>query len=148
MAQTMTLGVKVPQDWPAWVKDEFARNEHNGCVGTALLSETDRVRVWMIRLKPGERIGFHRHVLEYFWTSVTGGRGRSHMQDGGTFERHFFAGETQHESYGPGEYKIHDLENTGDADLVFMTVEFLDSANAPLPVPDSVRVTRQFENAD
>ena len=30
----------------------------------------------------------------------------------------------------------------GDADLNFMTVEFLDSANKPLPVPDRVRLSR------
>ena len=35
------------------------------------------MRVWTIRLKPGERIGFHRHVLNYFWTAVTGGLGAS-----------------------------------------------------------------------
>jgi hypothetical protein len=130
-------------EWPVWLAEEFQRNQLNGCVGTELLSETDRVRVWAIRLKPGERIGFHRHVLDYFWTAVTAGRAISHTQDGGTMERHYFAGETQHESYGPGEYKIHDLENVGETDLVFTTVEFLDSANAPLPVPDSVRLTRQ-----
>ena len=39
----------------------------------------------------------------------------------------------------PGEYKVHDLENIGEKDLVFMTVEFLNSANKPLPLPQSVR---------
>jgi hypothetical protein len=34
---------------------------------------------------------------------------------------------------------IHDLSNAGTADIVFTTVEFLQSANAPLPLPDSVR---------
>jgi quercetin dioxygenase-like cupin family protein len=139
MAHTMTLGARRAEEWPAQVSEEFARNQHNGCVGEQLLSETDRVRVWMIRLKPGERIGFHRHVLDYFWTVVTSGRALSHMQDGSTYERHFAAGETQHESYRAGEYKIHDLENIGDTELTFVTVEFLDSANAPLPVPDDVR---------
>ena len=127
------------EEWPAWVREEFQRNQFNGCVGTALLSETERVRVWSIRLKPGERIGFHRHVLDYFWTAVTSGRAISHTQDGGTIERHYYAGETQHERYRPGKYKVHDLENVGDNELVFTTVEFLDSANPPLPVPDSVR---------
>ena len=63
-------------EWPAAIKAEFERESRNlnGCVGSELLSETDKVRVWIIRLKPGERIGFHRHVLDYFWTSVTGGR--------------------------------------------------------------------------
>ena len=29
---------------------------------------------------------------------------------------------------------IHDLENIGSEDIVFTTVEFLDSANEPLPL--------------
>ena len=69
--------------WPPAIAAEFERERgnNNGCVGTTLLSESDRVRVWIIRLAPGERIGFHRHVLDYFWTSVTGGRGRQHVHD-------------------------------------------------------------------
>jgi quercetin dioxygenase-like cupin family protein len=125
--------------WPEAIAREFEENQENGCVGTRLISETDRVRVWDIRLKPGERIGFHRHMLDYFWTAVNAGRGRSHMQDGSTVEHTYFAGETQHETYGAGESKIHDLENVGDTELVFITVEFLDSANPALPVPGEVR---------
>jgi quercetin dioxygenase-like cupin family protein len=125
--------------WPQWVMQEFERNQMNGCVGTRLLSEDARVRVWDIRLKPGERIGFHRHVLDYFWTAVTPGRARSHLEDGSTVESDYEAGETRHESYSPGEHKIHDLENIGDSELVFTTVEFLDSANKPLRVPAGVR---------
>jgi hypothetical protein len=59
--------------------------------------------------------------------------------DGSTVEFTYQPGETRHESYGPGQYKVHDLENIGDKDLVFMTIEFLDSANKPLDIPDSVR---------
>ena len=126
------------------LKAEFERESRspNGCVGIELLSETDRVRVWIIRLAPGERIGFHRHVLDYFWTSVNGGRGRQHLMDGSTVEYSYFPGETRHETYGPGEYKVHDLENLGDKEMIFNTIEFLDSANKPLPVPDRVRVRR------
>ena len=74
--------------WPAALKQEFEREARapNGCVGNALVSETHRLRVWTIRLKPGERFGFHRHVLDYFWTSVSGGRGRQHLMDGTTVE--------------------------------------------------------------
>jgi hypothetical protein len=35
---------------------------------------------------------------------------------------------------------VHDLENVGDSELIFCTVEFLDSANKPLPIPDKVRL--------
>ena len=130
-------------EWTLALKDEFAREaeQPNGCVGTELLSETDKTRVWIIRLKPGERIGFHRHVLNYFWTSVTGGRGRQHLMDGTTVEYSYYPGETRHETYGAGEFKVHDLTNLGDQDMIFMTVESIEgSANKPLPIPDTVRL--------
>jgi quercetin dioxygenase-like cupin family protein len=127
--------------WPPAIAAEFERERQNNnpCVGTTLLSESERVRVWIIRLAPGERIGFHRHVLDYFWTSVTGGRGRQHVHDGSTVEYTYQPGETRHETYGLGECKVHDLENLGDKEMVFMTIEFLLSANKPLPLPDNIR---------
>jgi beta-alanine degradation protein BauB len=127
--------------WPPAIAAEFERERqnNNGCVGSMLLSESNQVRVWMIRLAPGERIGFHRHVLDYFWTSVTGGRGRQHVHDGSTVEYTYEPGETRHETYGAGQFKVHDLENLGDQEMVFMTIEFLNSANKPLTIPDKVR---------
>jgi len=132
----MTANVieKVAPAWPSAIREEFEASQLNGRVGTRLLSETDRVRVWEIRLAPGERIGFHRHVLDYFWTAVTPGRARSHTQDGSVVEATYAAGDTRHFAYGTGEYKIHDLENVGDTDLWFTTVEFLGSANEPLEI--------------
>lgn len=118
--------------WPEAIRREFEANQFNGRVGTRLLSETKRVRVWEIRLAPGERIGFHRHVLDYFWTAVTPGRARSHAEDGAIVDAVYTAGETRHFVYEKSDHKIHDLENVGDTDLWFTTVEFLDSANAPL----------------
>jgi quercetin dioxygenase-like cupin family protein len=127
--------------WSAEIRAEFEReqNNPNPCVGSELLSESDRVRVWMIRLQPGERIGFHRHVLDYFWTCVSGGRGRQHVHDGTTVEYTYAPGETRHETYAAEQYKVHDLENLGDSEMVFMTIEFLQSANKPLPLPREVR---------
>jgi len=146
MAMTMKdkpSNAHVNTEWPAALKAEFAREaeQPNGCVGTELLSETDKTRVWVIRLKPGERVGFHRHVLNYFWTSVNGGRGKQHLMGGSTVEYSYFPGETRHETYGPGEYKVHDLTNLGDQDMIFMTVESIEgSANKPLSIPDTVRL--------
>ena len=127
--------------WPPEITAEFAceQKSPNPCVGNELLSESERVRVWIIRLQPGERIGFHRHVLDYFWTCVTGGRGRQHVHDGTTVEYTYAPGETRHETYAGGECKVHDLENLGDKEMVFMTIEFLQSANQPLPLPRDVR---------
>jgi hypothetical protein len=145
MALTMLDKAAVRKDKSAWtpaLREEFEREakKPNPCVGHRLLSETDKVRVWTIRLQPGERIGFHRHVLNYFWTAVTGGRGRQHVHDGTTVEYTYQPGETRHETYAKGEFKVHDLENVGDAEMIFMTAEFLDSANKPMAIPDSVRI--------
>ena len=144
MALTMTDKKGVSTDrapWPPEITAEFERERRdpNACVGQVLVSENNRVRVWTIRLKPGERMGFHRHVLDYFWTCVTGGRGRAHMMDGTTVEHSYAPGETRHETYASGQHKVHDLENIGDRELIYTTVEFLDSANRPLPIPDAVR---------
>jgi len=126
--------------WPPAIAAEFERERavNNPRVGNMLLSENERVRVWMIRLAPGERFGFHRHVLDYFWTCVTGGRGLQHVKGGKTVEYTYQPGETRHETYEAGEDKVHDLTNIGDEEIVFMTVEFLDSANKPLAIPQKV----------
>ena len=146
MAMTMkekASNSHVNVEWTPALRQEFAgeADRPNGCVGSELLSETDKTRVWMIRLAPGARIGFHRHVLNYFWTAVTPCRGRQHLMDGTTVEYSYFAGETRHETYGAGEFKVHDLENLGDQEMIFMTVESIEgSANQPLPIPDTVRL--------
>ena len=69
----------------------------------------------------------------------SGGRGRQHVHDGTTVEYTYQPGETRHETYGAGEFKVHDLENLGDKEMVFMTIEFLNSANKPMPLPEQVR---------
>lgn len=111
---------------------EFERNTQCGLVGSRLLSESDRVRVWSLQLAPGERMPFHKHVLDYFWTAITEGVARSHYSDGRVAEVIYKAGDTKHYHFALGECLYHDLENIGDTGLVFTTVEFLDSANQPL----------------
>lgn len=116
--------------------DELAKAvAGNGMVGQRLLSETDEVRVWRIALAPGERVPFHKHVLNYFWTATSAGRARSRYADGRSVDSEYQVGTTRHYSFGPGESMVHDLENIGDTDLSFTTVELkLGSANRPLPL--------------
>lgn len=117
---------------------ERALGPGNGMVGQRLLSETEAVRVWRIEIRPGERVAFHTHVLNYFWTALSPGRSRSTMGDGRVVETSYETGTTRHFTYGPGERMVHDLENIGDTVLAFTTVELkLGSANAPLPLPTS-----------
>ena len=135
--QPAATQVRIDEAWPDWLKAEFAAAPGNPRVGSRLLSVSDRVRVWHIDLAPGDRLPVHCHVLDYFWTALTPGRARSHYHDGRTQERSYAAGDTAHYRFGPGAFMLHDLENIGEAVLAFTTVEFLDSANAPLPLPQS-----------
>ncbi len=113
---------------------EFIDRAENGEVGSRLVSETDRVRVWHIHARPGERLKVHTHVLDYFWTIHGPGWARSHQPDGSHVDVEYETGDTRHFTFAKGERMTHSLENIGDTALVFTTVEFKDSANAPLPL--------------
>jgi hypothetical protein len=126
--------------WPQALRDELAANQFNGVVGSVLVSETDRLRVWHLTIPAGQRCTFHRHVLNYFWTCHSHGVARGYFSDGRIADTPHFPGDTRHLNFGPGEFMVHSVENIGETDLVFTTVEFLDSPNAPLPVPDGVRL--------
>lgn len=127
-------------DWPEALQRDIEENEYNGCVGSVLVSETDKVRVWHLHIPAGKRCNFHRHVLNYFWTAHAAGRARNYYEDGSTRDTSHYAGETRHLNFGAGEHMLHSVENIGDTDLLFTTVEFLDSPNEPLEVPDYVRL--------
>ena len=63
-----------------------------------------------------------------------------YYEDGRITETTHFPGDTRHLKYGKGEHLVHSVENIGTTDLLFTTVEYKQSANAPLPVPDTVRL--------
>jgi mannose-6-phosphate isomerase-like protein (cupin superfamily) len=113
------------EGWPAAVRAEFADDRWSTDVGSTLLSADRRVRIWRIHLEPGERLGAHRHTLDYFWTALTAGRSLQHIDDGTTRLVEYAAGDTRHTDFRPGEHLVHDLENVGDTPLAFVTVEFL-----------------------
>ena len=126
--------------WPAGMEAEMRGNQMNGIVGSVLVSETDKLRVWHLSIPPGKRCTFHRHVLDYFWTCHTHGKARGYYEDGSITESVHFPGDTRHLTYGKGEHLLHSVENIGTTELLFTTVEHKQSANAPLPVPDEVRL--------
>jgi mannose-6-phosphate isomerase-like protein (cupin superfamily) len=105
--------------------DELAAARRNHAVGTTLLFENDHVRIFELRLEPGERAPFHVHDRTYFWTVVDPGRGLQRFRDGTSVTRDYAVGQTKYLVHGPEDALIHDLENVGGATLRFTTVEFL-----------------------
>jgi beta-alanine degradation protein BauB len=51
-------------------------------VGTRLLFENDRVRVWDLRLEPGESTGLHRHTTDFLYVVIGDGTLQTVFADG------------------------------------------------------------------
>lgn len=103
-------------------RDEIANADER--VGQVLMSETDFVRVWHICLAPGERLGFHRHQLDYCWIALTSGRSRSTYSDGKAVVTDYNAGDCKVFAFAADETMVHDLTNIGGTHLAFTTIEF------------------------
>ena len=103
--------------------DELAAASRNHDLGTSLWFENDHVRVFVVRLEPGERGRFHVHDRTYFWTVVEAGRGLQRFDDGTFVVRDYRLGETRYLVHSPEDSLVHDLENAGSSTLRFVTVE-------------------------
>ncbi len=97
----------------------------NRDVGTRLWFENEAIRVWEVRLQPGERGPFHAHTRRYFWTVVDAGLGRQRSADGAMITREYNVGDTNYSEHSPDEPMIHDFENVGTTQIRFITVELL-----------------------
>lgn len=82
-------------------------------VGTRLLFENERVRVWDLCLRPGQSTGLHRHTTDYLYVVIGGGtlqgvdasgekKPLSEMGDGEVVFRNI-DGEDVHEAINVGE---------------------------------------------
>jgi hypothetical protein len=126
--------------WAKLLQDEFKKNQFSGAVGSILVFENERCRVWHLALQPGGFLTFHRHVLDYFWTSLSSGTARGYYEDGRVQDVVHYPGETRFFKHGAGDYFVHAIENVGDTELVFVTVEFLPGDNPAIEIGDEYRL--------
>ncbi|MCF2490945.1 hypothetical protein [Dyadobacter sp. CY347] len=108
---------------PEQLREELQENTQNQAVGDILLFENDKVKVWHISLQPGERIHYHRHNYDYFWTVLQDGQGVSNQEDGSQVSFTFKKGQTSFQNIIEQGSSIHDLKNTGTGILEFITTE-------------------------
>lgn len=111
---------------PQAYAEELRAAPHNLDVGTRLWFENEAIRVWEVRLQPGERGPFHAHTRRYFWHVVEGGLGRQRSADGTMVVREYHVGDTSYSEHTAEDPTIHDFENAGDTPIRFVTVELLD----------------------
>jgi beta-alanine degradation protein BauB len=107
--------------------EELAAAPGNLHVGTRLWFENEHIKVWEVRMKPGERGPFHAHTRRYFWVVVDGGFGRQRTAgDGVVTDREYHVGDTNYSEHTPEAPLLHDFQNIGETEIRFMTVELLD----------------------
>lgn len=96
-------------------------------VGTRLLFENDRVRVWDLKLEPGESTGLHRHESDYLYVVIGDGQLQPVREDGTTDPPRDMSDGDVHFREVEGS-AIHAAVNTGDQPWRNIVVELKDKA--------------------
>ena len=95
--------------------------EHNWRVGTQLLYEDDRVRVWMLDLAPGEAMPWHVHDYDYTFVVSESGTVQCEFEDGDPeLQKDQPVG---HAEFRKREEEPHRLVNIGDGHYQNVVVE-------------------------
>ena len=110
-------GREVPRESPAPAEE---LNVETGEIGTSVVFENEHVRVWEVRLEPGETQTWHKHEHPYLIVGVEGADNRMDFLDGS---------EPRHMQETPGRVvfrdagKVHMLTNEGTTRYVNRLVE-------------------------
>lgn len=121
------------------LRNEALANCANGCVGRELILENARVRIWKTVLIPGERMAYHTHKLDFVWTAISDCNLIVHNGDGDSEKVTLESGEVVYYRIPRKSEAMRAICNVGGEPAAFTVVEFLNSDNSPLPIPEHVR---------
>lgn len=105
-------------------QEEIDRGTKNYQVGTTLVFENERVRIWEILLQPGESLPFHCHRGSYYWIALEPGISFTVTPTGETWRWRHERNEVMFIE-SSDQPTIHNLKNDGASVLRFSTVELL-----------------------
>lgn len=118
-------------NWSYWTENQIIaleNNQTNTNVGEVLIFSNSNIKIWSIHLEPNSSLPFHKHQNNYIWSVLSTGKSISYFNDGRVMETHYEIGDTKHfKDLSPTNYFIHNLINTGNTSLIFMTIEFLNT---------------------
>jgi beta-alanine degradation protein BauB len=103
-------------------EQELSEAPHNAEVGSELWFENEHVRIWEVRIEPGERAPFHSHLLDYFWVVVDPSRAVVQFVDGTQRTVDYRVGEVEFSELPVPA--VHSVENIGESVLRSVAVEF------------------------
>ena len=112
--------------------DVTASAESMDPVGSELLFANDRVRVWEMRLEPGETCAPHRHHHDYLMLYPQPAVGKSTSRS--TVE-HIAAGFVAFATVGTHGLPPHQITNLGERAAVHYVIELLGPSAAATPQP-------------
>ena len=94
-------------------------------VGTKLLFENDRLRVWDMLLEPGQSCELHQHVYDYVFVNIK--RAELELNEPGRdpVGRALDDGFVQYVVVGPQGQGAHLIRNAGESTLRQILVEFV-----------------------
>ena len=105
-------------------------------IGTELLFENDRIRVWDMVLQPGEESPRHRHEGDYVFVYTTPSRITAFLEGQPPSTSEFDDGFVQYTEVGPGTN--HYIRNDGPTEHRQILVEFKGtSAASSLRTPET-----------
>jgi quercetin dioxygenase-like cupin family protein len=111
-------------------------------IGTELLFENDRIRVWNMVLQPGEESPHHRHEGDYVFVYTTPSRITAFLEGQPPSTSEFDDGFVQYTEVGPGTN--HYIRNDGTIEHRQILVEFKGASVAPaLQTPEHNGRTRR-----
>ncbi len=100
-------------------------------IGTELLFENDRVRVWDMTLQPGQESPLHVHEGDYLFVYVTPSRLTAFLEDKPPFTNEFDDGFVQYTEVGQGIW--HKIRNDSDQVHRQILVEFKGPSRSAAP---------------
>jgi hypothetical protein len=100
----------------------MTQQDASHAVGSQVLYEDDKVRVWELVVGPGETFPFHHHALDYVTISLDEADLEAHEADGTVRRNHRVPGDVQLTRVGHGQQ--HELRNVGSTVYRNRIVEF------------------------
>ena len=110
-----------------------SKNEVSKSVGTDLLFENDRVRVWGMELQAGESSPYHRHEHDYVYVYTTPSRIIAHHSEQPTDVRDYRENYVQFNVVGSGIE--HHITNEGSERHHQIIVELKGGSTSADPLP-------------
>jgi len=112
--------------WEQEKIDELLHQEIKESLSNRLVFENEAIKLWDLRLLPGERLNFRRHNTNYGWVCTTGGLVITRYGNGKIDMVKLNPGDTEYFE-NRGKNYVNDLENIGEDTLVINILEYKES---------------------